>query len=59
MKNNEEMLKKFPTMKSLDADKKAWVFGFNGKVQILAPERVKEQYRQMIAKADENMQESE
>ena len=23
MKNNEEMLKKFPTMKSLDADKKA------------------------------------
>lgn len=36
-----------------------WVFGFNGKVQILAPESVKEQYRQMIAKADENMQESE
>ena len=26
-----------------------WVFGFNGKVQILAPESVKEQYRQMIA----------
>lgn len=36
-----------------------WVFGFNGKVQILAPESVKEQYRQMISKADENMQESE
>ena len=36
-----------------------WVFGFNGKVQILAPESVKEQYRQMIAKADEDMQESE
>lgn len=35
-----------------------WVFGFNGKVQILAPESVKEQYRQMIAKADEDMQES-
>ena len=33
--------------------------GGNGKVQILAPESVKEQYRQMIAKADENMQESE
>ena len=33
--------------------------GFNGKVQILAPESVKEQYRQMIAKADEDMQESE
>lgn len=33
-----------------------WVFGFNGKVQILAPESVKEQYRQMIAKADEDMQ---
>ena len=32
-----------------------WVFGFNGKVQILAPESVKEQYRQMIAKADEDM----
>ena len=31
----------------------------NGKVQILAPESVKEQYRQMIAKADEDMQESE
>ena len=36
-----------------------WVFGFNGKVQILAPESVKEQYRQMIAKADEDMQKSE
>ena len=36
-----------------------WVFGFNGKVQILAPESVKEQYRQMIAKADKDMQESE
>lgn len=36
-----------------------WVFGFNSKVQILAPESVKEQYRQMIAKADEDMQESE
>lgn len=34
-----------------------WVFGFNGKVQILAPESVKEQYRQMIAQADEGMQE--
>lgn len=35
-----------------------WVFGFNGKVQILALESVKEQYRQMIAGADEDMQES-
>ncbi len=25
-----------------------WVFGFGGKVQILAPESVKEQYRQMV-----------
>lgn len=25
-----------------------WVFGFGGKVQILAPKEVKEQYRQMI-----------
>lgn len=33
-----------------------WVFGFNGKVQILAPESVKQQYRQMIARADEDMQ---
>ena len=32
-------------------------FGFNGKVQILAPESVKEQYKQMIAQADEGMQE--
>ena len=36
-----------------------WVFGFNGKVQILASESVKEQYRQMIAKANEDMQENE
>ena len=36
-----------------------WVFGFNGKVQILAPESVKEQYRQMIAQADEGMQQKE
>ena len=34
-------------------------WGINGKVQILAPESVKEQYRQMIAKADEDMQKSE
>ena len=33
-----------------------WVFDFDGKVQILGPESVKEQYRQMIVKADENMQ---
>ena len=32
---------------------------YKGKVQILAPESVKEQYRQMIAQADEGMQESE
>lgn len=36
-----------------------WVFGFNGKVQILALESVKEQYRQMIAQADEGMQQKE
>ena len=36
-----------------------WVFGLNGNVQILAQERVKEQYSQMIVKADEDMQESE
>lgn len=36
-----------------------WMFGFDGKVQILGPESVKELYRQMIAKADENMQEDE
>ncbi len=34
-------------------------FGFNGKVQIPAPESMKELYRQMIAKADEDMQENE
>lgn len=34
-------------------------FGFNGKVQILAPESMKVQYRQMIAKADEDMLERE
>lgn len=30
-----------------------WVFGFGGKVQILAPESVKEQYKQMITQANE------
>lgn len=38
---------------------KQYPLGGNGKVQILAPESVKEQYRQMITKADENMQENE
>ena len=31
-----------------------WIFGFGGKVQILAPESVKEQYRQMILQAGGN-----
>lgn len=31
-----------------------WIFGLGGKVQILAPVEVKEQYRQMIIKADES-----
>ena len=31
----------------------------NRDVYLLAPESVKEQYRQMIVKADEDMQESE
>ena len=33
-----------------------WIFGFGGKVKILAPESVKEQYRQMILRANENME---
>ena len=36
-----------------------WVFGFNGKVQILAPESLKEQYKQMLTKATEDMNENE
>lgn len=36
---------------------KQYPLGGNGKVQILAPESVKEQYKQMIAQADEGMQE--
>ena len=36
-----------------------WVFGFNGKVQILAPESVKEQYKKMLTKATEDMNEFE
>jgi len=32
-----------------------WVFGFGGKVQILAPEKVKEQYKQMIMQANEDI----
>lgn len=36
-----------------------WVFGFGGKVQILAPESVKEQYREMIMLATEAIKQSE
>lgn len=36
-----------------------WVFGFGGKVQILGPESVKEQYKQMIITANENLMHSE
>lgn len=36
-----------------------WVFGFGGKVQILGPESVKEQYNQMIVTANENLLQSE
>lgn len=36
-----------------------WVFGFGGKVQILAPESVKEQYRQMIMLVAEGVRQSE
>ena len=32
-----------------------WVFGFGGKVQILAPAEVKEQYQQMVRKATEDV----
>ena len=32
-----------------------WIFGFGGKVQILAPESVKEQYGKMIVQASENI----
>ena len=32
-----------------------WVFGFGGKVQILAPESVKKQYKQMIIETNENL----
>ena len=34
-----------------------WVFGFCGKVQILAPESVKEQYKQMIINANKDISE--
>lgn len=36
-----------------------WVFGFGGKIQILGPESVKEQYKQMIVTANENLMQSE
>ena len=32
-----------------------WVFGFGGKVQILAPQEVKEEYRRMIANANKDV----
>lgn len=32
-----------------------WLFGFNGKVQILAPESLKEQYKQMIMNASKDI----
>lgn len=36
-----------------------WMFGFGGKVQILGPESVKEQYKQMIITANESLTRSE
>lgn len=36
-----------------------WVFGFSGKVEILTPESVKEQYGKMIAKAEEAIRKCE
>lgn len=36
-----------------------WLFGFGGKVQILAPEILKEQYREMLSKANEDINEIE
>lgn len=36
-----------------------WVFGFGGKVQILAPESVKEQYRQMLERAEQDLKQTE
>ena len=32
-----------------------WIFGFDGKVQILAPQEVKDQYKQMIIQASEKL----
>lgn len=56
-KKSEALIEKIHTMTSPAFF--GWAFGFNGKVQILAPESVKEQYRQMITKADEDMQQKE
>ena len=56
-KKSEALIEKIHTMTSPTFF--GWAFGFNGKVQILAPESVKEQYRQMITKADEDMQQKE
>ena len=38
---------------------KQYPLGGNGKVQILAPESLKEQYKQMLTKATEDMKENE
>ena len=56
-KKSEALIEKIHTMTSSTFF--GWAFGFNGKVQILAPESLKEQYRQMITKADEDMQQKE
>ena len=56
-KKSEALIEKIHTMTSPTFF--GWAFGFSGKVQILAPESVKEQYRQMITKADEDMQQKE
>lgn len=34
-----------------------WIFGFSGKIQVLGPEHVKEQYRSMIIQANREMME--
>ena len=33
-----------------------WLFGFGGKVQILAPEHIKNQYKEMVVNACSNIE---
>lgn len=45
----------FRVLAEVSASPTFFGWGFGGKVQVLGPEKVKEQYQQMVVQASENM----